>query len=111
MSDVRISEFTETLLAPAIFLSSELNQRVVIFEDFEVRFPLFGRAARAMGGDENGRRRAPRWVRYEFSYCDEDVLIGKATGSQGIFIFTKDHQSQSRSSSSSNSKQAQLTRS
>ena len=95
VSDVRISEFTETLLAPAILPRSELNQRALLFlRDFEVRFPLFGRAARAMGGsDENGVSGAAVG-RYEFSYCDEDVLIGKATGSQGIFIFTKDHQSQ-----------------
>ena len=95
VSDVRISELTETLLAPAILPRSELNQRALLFlRDFEVRFPLFGRAARAMGGsDENGVSGAAVG-RYEFSYCDEDVLIGKATGSQGIFIFTKDHQSQ-----------------
>ena len=95
VSDVRISELTETLLAPAILPRSELNQRALLFlRDFEVRFPLFGRAARAMGGsDENGVSGAAVG-RYEFSYCDEDDLIGKATGSQGIFIFTKDHQSQ-----------------
>jgi hypothetical protein len=95
VSDVRISELTETLLAPAILPRSELNQRALLFlRDFEVRFPLFGRAARAMGGsDENGVSGAAVG-RYEFSYCDEDVLIGKATGSQGIFIFTKDHQLQ-----------------
>ncbi|CAL6392303.1 unnamed protein product [Bathycoccus prasinos] len=95
VSDVRISELTETLLAPAILPRSELNQRALLFlRDFKVRFPLFGRAARAMGGsDENGVSGAAVG-RYEFSYCDEDVLIGKATGSQGIFIFTKDHQSQ-----------------
>ena len=94
VSDVRISEFTETLLAPAILPRSELNQRALLFlRDFEVRFPLFGRAARAMGGsDENGVSGAAVG-RYEFSYCDEDVLIGKATGSNGIFIFTKDHRS------------------
>ncbi|CAL6383612.1 unnamed protein product [Bathycoccus prasinos] len=95
VSDVRISELTETLLAPAILPLAKLNQRALLFlRDFEVRFPLFGRAARAMGGsDENGVSGAAVG-RYEFSYCDEDVLIGKATGSQGIFIFTKDHQSQ-----------------
>ena len=92
VSDVRISELTETLLAPAILPRSELNQRALLFlRDFEVRFPLFGRAARAMGGsDENGVSGAAVG-RYEFSYCDEDVLIGKATGSQGIFIFTKEN--------------------
>ena len=98
VSDVRISEFTEMLLAPAILPRSELNQRVLLFlRDFEVRFPLFGRAARAMGGgtestNENERTPGAAVGRYEFSYCDEDILIGKATGSNGIFIFTKDHQ-------------------
>jgi hypothetical protein len=98
VSDVRISEFTEMLLAPAVLPRTELNQRVLLFlRDFEVRFPLFGRAARAMGGgtesiNENERTPGAAVGRYEFSYCDEDVLIGKATGSNGIFIFTKDHQ-------------------
>ena len=95
VSDVRISELTETLLAPAILPRSELNQRALLFlRDFEVRFPLFGRAARAMGGSDVNGVSGAAVGRYEFSYCDEDVLIGKATGSQGIFIFTKDHQSQ-----------------
>jgi len=99
VSDVRISEFTEMLLAPAVLPRTELNQRVLLFlRDFEVRFPLFGRAARAMGGgtestNENERTPGAAVGRYEFSYCDEDVLIGKATGSSGIFIFTKDHRS------------------
>jgi len=99
VSDVRISEFTEMLLAPAVLPRTELNQRVLLFlRDFEVRFPLFGRAARAMGGgtestNENERTPGAAVGRYEFSYCDEDVLIGKATGSNGIFIFTKDHRS------------------
>ena len=98
VSDVRISEFTEMLLAPAVLPRTELNQRVLLFlRDFEVRFPLFGRAARAMGGgtestNENERTPGAAVGRYEFSYCDEDILIGKATGSNGIFIFTKDHQ-------------------
>jgi hypothetical protein len=97
VSDVRISEFTEMLLAPAVLPRTELNQRVLLFlRDFEVRFPLFGRAARAMGGgtestNENERTPGAAVGRYEFSYLDEDVLIGKATGSNGIFIFTKDH--------------------
>ena len=99
VSDVRISEFTEMLLAPAVLPRGELNQRVLLFlRDFEVRFPLFGRAATAMGGasnenerNEEGKRTPGASVgKYEFSYCDEDVLIGKATGSQGIFIFTKE---------------------
>ena len=58
---------------------------------------MFGRAATAMGGasNENERNEDGKITpgasvgKYEFSYCDEDVLIGKATGSQGIFIFTK----------------------
>ena len=99
VSDVRISEFTEMLLAPAVLPRGELNQRVLLFlRDFEVRFPLFGRAATAMGGasNENERNEEGKITpgasvgKYEFSYCDEDVLIGKATGSQGIFIFTKE---------------------
>ena len=99
VSDVRISEFTEMLLAPAVLPRGELNQRVLLFlRDFEVRFPLFGRAATAMGGasNENERNEDGKITpgasvgKYEFSYCDEDVLIGKATGSQGIFIFTKE---------------------
>ena len=78
VSDVRISEFTEMLLAPMVCCErGELNQRVLLFlRDFEVRFPLFGRAATAMGGasnenerDEDGKITPGASVgKYEFSY-------------------------------------------
>ena len=98
VSDVRISEFTEMLLAPVLPTREIEPTRLVVFERFLARFPLFGRAATAMGGasnenerNEDGKRTPGASVgKYEFSYCDEDVLIGKATGSQGIFIFTKE---------------------
>ena len=90
VNELRISELSETILAPAILPRTELSKDALLFlRDFELRFPLFGRAAQAIGGGDSSPIRGAAVGQYEFSYCDEDILIGRATGSGGLFIFRR----------------------
>lgn len=84
VSEISISPFAETLLAPAILPRSSLNHQVLMFiKELELKFPLRG-ALTSMGGGEAGAAVGT----YHLTFCDEDMLIGRAAAG-GIYIFTR----------------------
>ena len=84
VSEVSISPLAETLLAPAILPRSSLNHQILMaIKELELKFPLRG-ALTSMGGGDEGAAVGS----YHLTYCDEDVLVGRAAAG-GVYIFTR----------------------
>ena len=85
VSEISISPLTETLLAPALLPRGSLNHQVLLFiKELELKFPLRG-ALTSIGGDSS---RGAAVGTYHLTYCDEDVLVGRANAG-GVYIFTR----------------------
>ena len=81
---VNLRERAETLLAPAILPRSSLNHQILMaIKELELKFPLRG-ALTSMGGGDEGAAVGS----YHLTYCDEDVLVGRAAAG-GVYIFTR----------------------
>jgi hypothetical protein len=101
LSDLRVSDAVEALIAPALLPRGGLNHRILLaLRELEVRFPLRGALEEMLGGGgggggagEAGVADAPRpgaaVGTYRLSYLDEDVLVGRANELGGVFIFTR----------------------
>jgi len=100
LSDLRVSDAVEALIAPALLPRGGLNHRILLaLRELEVRFPLRGALEEMLGGGGGGRAAeagvadAPRpgaaVGTYRLSYLDEDVLVGRANELGGVFIFTR----------------------
>ena len=80
---LRISELTESLLAPALLPRNFLQMRLLQWlRDAEVTFPL-----RAGGGGASGRVASAGT--YILTFMDNSMLIGRAANSGGVFIFSR----------------------
>ena len=103
VTEVRISDLAEALIAPALLPRGSINHQILLaIKELELRFPLRG-AVTAMGGpatgrpargdDDGGGSRARSGGAavgaYLLSYLDETTLIGRASGSGGTFVFER----------------------
>ena len=103
VTEVRISDLAETLIAPALLPRGSINHQILLaIKELELRFPLRG-AVTAMGGPATGRpargdddggggsraRSGAAVGAYLLSYLDETTLIGRASGSGGTFVFER----------------------
>ncbi|XP_031119222.1 probable plastid-lipid-associated protein 10, chloroplastic [Ipomoea triloba] len=76
--DVNISEELQALIAPAILPRSMLNFEILQFlRTFKAQVPLRSSNRRSVGG------------LYYLSYLDNNMLLGRAVGGGGVFIFTR----------------------
>ena len=99
VTEVRISDLAETLIAPALLPRGSINHQILLaIKELELRFPLRG-AVTAMGGPATGddgggggsraRSGGAAVGAYLLSYLDETTLIGRASGSGGTFVFER----------------------
>ena len=99
VTEVRISDLAETLIAPALLPRGSINHQILLaIKELELRFPLRG-AVTAMGGPATGddgggggsraRSGGAAVGAYLLGYLDETTLIGRASGSGGTFVFER----------------------
>lgn len=99
VTEVRISDLAETLIAPALLPRGSISHQILLaIKELELRFPLRG-AVTAMGGPATGddgggggsraRSGGAAVGAYLLSYLDETTLIGRASGSGGTFVFER----------------------
>jgi hypothetical protein len=110
VSEVRISDLAEAVIAPALLPRTPLSHQILLaIKELELKFPLRG-SVTAMGGpgsdsssksdsssnegSTSGSVKQPRSGgaavgAYLLSYLDETTLIGRASGSGGTFIFER----------------------
>eukprot|EP00775_Hariotina_reticulata_P013356 gene13356-13484_t len=82
LGQVRISPSLEALLAPALLPRGSLNQQLLLaIKEFKLVFP-FRSAQQVAQGPGVG-------ANYLLTYLDEDLLVGRASGTAGSFIFTR----------------------
>ena len=99
VTEVRISDLAETLIAPALLPRGSINHQILLaIKELELRFPLRGAVTAmggpARGGDDGGggsraRSGGAAVGAYLLSYLDETTLIGRASGSGGTFVFER----------------------
>ncbi|WOL00086.1 putative plastid-lipid-associated protein 10, chloroplastic [Canna indica] len=78
VENIRISEELQTLIAPAILPRSYLTLQILQFiRTFRTQVPVSGPERRSPGG------------LYYLSYLDRDMLLGRAVGGGGVFVFTR----------------------
>lgn len=79
-----ISEQLQALIAPAFLPRTSLSLEILQFlRSFETKIPLLGNS-----DDQADRRPSPGGL-YYLSYLDRDMLLGRALGGGGIFIFSR----------------------
>mgnify|MGYP007125027599 CR=1 FL=1 len=113
VSEVRISDLAEAVIAPALLPRTPLSHQILLaIKELELKFPLRG-AVTAMGGpggdsssksnskgDSSNEGSTSSPVKqprsggaavgaYLLSYLDDTTLIGRASGSGGTFIFER----------------------
>lgn len=82
--NLRISELTEALLAPALLPRGWLQHRLLLaLKEFQIRIPLRSseRSSAAIEGNVGNE--------FLLTYLDADMLIGRQTGSGGSIIFRR----------------------
>ncbi|PIN05772.1 hypothetical protein CDL12_21688 [Handroanthus impetiginosus] len=78
VQNVNISEELQALLAPAILPRSSLSLQILQFiKSFKAQVPVTSSPRRSVGG------------LYNLSYLDRNMLLGRAVGGGGVFIFTR----------------------
>ncbi|PKA64182.1 putative plastid-lipid-associated protein 10, chloroplastic [Apostasia shenzhenica] len=78
VENIKISEQLQSLIAPAILPRSFVSLQILQFlRTFRAQVPVNG-----------PDRRTPRGL-YYLSYLDRDMLLGRAVGSGGVFVFTR----------------------
>ncbi|KAL0913070.1 hypothetical protein M5K25_016503 [Dendrobium thyrsiflorum] len=78
VENIKISEELQALIAPAILPRSFLSLQILQFlRTLRAKVPVSGPDRRSPGG------------LYYLSYLDRDMLLGRAIGGGGIFIFTR----------------------
>ena len=82
--EVRVSDAIETLLAPALLPRGGFNHQLLLWlRELELRFPLLGAGAPPRDetpgvSDAATEREGAPVGKYEVSYVDDDVLVGRA---------------------------------
>ncbi|KAL0394983.1 UNVERIFIED_CONTAM: putative plastid-lipid-associated protein 10, chloroplastic [Sesamum latifolium] len=80
IQNINISEELQALLAPAILPRSFLSLQILQFiKSFKAQVPVSSSQRRSVGG------------LYYLSYLDRNMLLGRAVGGGGVFIFTRAH--------------------
>ncbi|PPD88656.1 hypothetical protein GOBAR_DD14398 [Gossypium barbadense] len=80
VQDINISEQLQALIAPALLPRSFLSLQILQFlRTFRAQVPVRnpGTGRRSVGG------------LYYLSYLDQNMLLGRAVGGGGVFVFTK----------------------
>ncbi|KAL8143799.1 hypothetical protein V2J09_016831 [Rumex salicifolius] len=80
LQDIKISEEVQSIIAPAVLPRSFLNLQILQFiRAFKAQVPVTstGTERRSIGG------------LYYLSYLDNDMLLGRAVGGGGVFVFTR----------------------
>ncbi|KXZ55274.1 hypothetical protein GPECTOR_3g410 [Gonium pectorale] len=88
LGELRISEAAETLLAPALLPRGSLQHMLLLaIREFQLRFQ-FRTAAQLASQAATGRDNIA--AGYLLTYLDEDMLIGRAIGLGGTFVFVRE---------------------
>ncbi|CAM6033431.1 unnamed protein product [Sphagnum compactum] len=83
VGEVEISADLQAFLAPAFLPRTFLNLQILQFlRSLDVRVPLAGRQIQST-------ERAPIGLRYYLTFLDNNMLLGRALGSGGVFIFSR----------------------
>ncbi|XP_004507558.1 probable plastid-lipid-associated protein 10, chloroplastic isoform X1 [Cicer arietinum] len=78
VQDINISEQVQALLAPAILPRSFINLQILQYlRSFKAQFPVRDPGRESVGG------------LYYLSYLDDNMLLGRAVGGGGVFVFTR----------------------
>ncbi|GLT34266.1 hypothetical protein SLA2020_087900 [Shorea laevis] len=78
VQDINIGEQLQALIAPALLPRSFLSLQILQFiRTFKAQVPVTSPERRSVGG------------LYYLSYLDRDMLLGRAVGGGGVFVFTK----------------------
>ncbi|XP_073052105.1 probable plastid-lipid-associated protein 10, chloroplastic isoform X2 [Primulina eburnea] len=78
IQNVNISEELQALIAPSILPRQFLSLQILQFiRSFKAQFPVRNLQRRSVGG------------LYYLSYLDSNMLLGRAVGGGGVFIFTR----------------------
>lgn len=85
VGNLMISEQLQALIAPAFLPRTSLSLEILqLLRSFETKIPLLGNS------DEQADRRRPSpGGLYYLSYLDRDMLLGRALGGGGVFIFSR----------------------
>ncbi|KAK9093663.1 hypothetical protein Scep_025132 [Stephania cephalantha] len=76
--NIKISEELQALIAPAILPRTYLSLQILQFlQTFSAQVPVNSPGRQSVGG------------LYYLSYLDRDMLLGRAVGGGGVFVFTK----------------------
>lgn len=78
VENIKIGEGLQALIAPAILPRTFLSLQILQFiRSFKAQVPLTSPERRSPGG------------LYYLSYLDNDMLLGRAVGGGGVFVFTR----------------------
>eukprot|EP01018_Ginkgo_biloba_P011874 Gb_23571 [translate_table: standard] len=84
VGNLMISEELQALIAPAILPRTFLSLEILQFlRGFKTKIPLRD------NGDQQANRRPSLGGLYYLSYLDRDMLLGRALGGGGVFIFSR----------------------
>lgn len=84
VGNIMMSEELQALIAPALLPRTFLNLEVLqMIRGFTAKFPLRNRASATL------ERRPSLGLLYYISFVDNNMLLGRAIGSGGVFIFSK----------------------
>ncbi|MCO5561706.1 hypothetical protein L7F22_015329 [Adiantum nelumboides] len=84
LGSIMMSEQLQGLIAPALLPRTSLNLEILqLIRGFTAKFPLRTRHTNTLD------RRAPLGLLYYISFVDSSMLIGRALGNGGIFIFSR----------------------
>ncbi|XP_052480176.1 probable plastid-lipid-associated protein 10, chloroplastic isoform X1 [Gossypium raimondii] len=85
VQDINISEQLQALIAPALLPRSFLSLQILQFlRTFRAQVPVRNPGTGSMAD----RRRSVGGL-YYLSYLDQNMLLGRAVGGGGVFVFTK----------------------
>uniref|UniRef100_A0A7I4A8R5 Plastid lipid-associated protein/fibrillin conserved domain-containing protein n=1 Tax=Physcomitrium patens TaxID=3218 RepID=A0A7I4A8R5_PHYPA len=89
VSEVEISEVLESFIAPALLPRTFINLQILQFlRGLDLRFPL-ARGSQGLQTLPENSRRAPIGLWYNLTFLDNNMLVGRALGNGGIFIFSR----------------------
>jgi hypothetical protein len=87
VSEVEISPELESFITPAILPRTFINLQILQFlRSFDLRIPLI-RGSQTTTPDNSTR--APLGAWYNLTYLDNNLLLGRALGTGGTFVFTR----------------------
>ncbi|KAG0561215.1 hypothetical protein KC19_9G046100 [Ceratodon purpureus] len=85
VGEVEISAELETFITPAILPRTFINLQILQFlRSLDLRFPLRGSQTQPQNAS-----RAPIGAWYNLTFLDRNLLLGRALGTGGIFVFSR----------------------